>query len=562
MIVTRGRALVQPLIGVESLKLTTPVLLVEGAAALKSAQFYFPERPCITWEGAEHGVLTTDWAPLKGRVVTLYPRNDDLGVTTMHAVAHELWALGCALRIVDPVGCPLEYDLSNFQKIGQSREDVIGYLKGHTEPLVPAIPPVDRTEKPPEPIKPATVTQIPTKVQKSPPRGSQTLEQGAKPGSLSETYQKHGFLLKATGAAYCNQFNVGRGIKARGDEVYYDQFTQKIMAGGVEWSDQLNLALTDALQCTLGLHDMKPHVVYDGVQAYAFAHQRHPLKEWLTGLEWDGHARLAELLPIGFGAADNDYTQAVGRCFMVGMVARVLNPGCQLDTMPVFEGNQGVGKTSGLRIIGGDYFAEVHESFASKDFYLSITGKMLCEISELSAFKRSEIVLINGVLTSVVDRYRAPYGRVAADHPRSCVFAGTTNHDDWITDETGARRFWPVRCGEINREWLHVERDQYFAEAVSRFQDGEDWWQVPASVEAQRAARRDTDPWEELMRPYLEANKEVRISYIIGSILELKASQMEMLTQKRVAKILRQNGYEKRVRRDTTNALLKVWAKD
>jgi AAA domain len=163
MIVTKGPKRVMPLVGIESLKLTTPVLLVEGAAALAAAQKYFPERPCLTWEGGEHGVLTTDWNPLKGRVVTLYPRHDDAGVTTMHDVAHELWALGCALRIVDAIGTPLEWDLAKFEATEQSREDVLAYLKGHTEPLVKQPTRAERTEKPQEPSKGAPVTQIPRK---------------------------------------------------------------------------------------------------------------------------------------------------------------------------------------------------------------------------------------------------------------------------------------------------------------------------------------------------------------------------------------------------------------
>jgi hypothetical protein len=164
MIVTQGRrARVTPLVGAQSLTLKTPVLVVEGPPALAAAQKYFPERPCVTWEGGEEGVLTTDWAPLKGRIVTLYPRNDDAGIGTMHDVAHELWALGCSLRIVEAVGCPVGWDLASFENIGQARDEVLEYLKHHTEPLIKAPDPIQRTEKPAEPPRPTPVTQLPVK---------------------------------------------------------------------------------------------------------------------------------------------------------------------------------------------------------------------------------------------------------------------------------------------------------------------------------------------------------------------------------------------------------------
>jgi putative DNA primase/helicase len=215
------------------------------------------------------------------------------------------------------------------------------------------------------------------------------------------------------------------------------------------------------------------------VQHYAFHRQRNPPKEWLESLEWDREERLWCLLSKGLGATHDDYSAAVGRCFMVGMVARVMNPGCKVDCMPIFEGSQGLGKSTALKIIGGPYFAEIHESITSKDFYLAIAGKMLCEISELHAFRRAEIERIKGIITTATDRFRVPFGTFAADHPRSCVFAGTTNLDDWNTDETGARRFWPVRCFDIDRDWLSEHRHQIFAEAVHRYVAGESWWDVP-----------------------------------------------------------------------------------
>jgi predicted P-loop ATPase len=172
--------------------------------------------------------------------------------------------------------------------------------------------------------------------------------------------------------------------------------------------------------------------------------------------------------------------------------------------MPILEGSQGTGKSSALRVLGGEWFAECHESITTKDFYQVLKGAWLVEISEMHSFDRSEVERIKGIISCAVDRYRAPYGRNAEDHPRQSVFAGTTNRDDWQRDDTGARRFWAVRCGAIDTAWLAVHRDQLFAEAVARFRAGESWWSVPSAEAAAEAdERRPRDTWEDALRSFL-----------------------------------------------------------
>src|SRR5207302_6188158 len=116
-----------------------------------------------------------------------------------------------------------------------------------------------------------------------------------------------------------------------------------------------------------------------------------------------------------------------------------------VDNMLVLDGTQGIGKSSALRAIAGEWFAEQHESATSKDFYQVLQGKMLVEISEMDSFSRAEVTKVKQVVTCTNDRFRESYGRRAEDHPRQCIFVGTSNkwtHDD----ETGARRFWPIDC--------------------------------------------------------------------------------------------------------------------
>src|SRR5262249_11330228 len=133
--------------------------------------------------------------------------------------------------------------------------------------------------------------------------------------------------------------------------------------------------------------------------------------------------------------------------FWLSLVARAYKPGCKVDNMIVLEGGQGIGKSTALDIIGGDWYTEQHESASNpKAFAEILQGKLLVEISEMDAFNGSQINRVKQTITCQSDRYRPAYGRYAKDHLRRCIFVGTTNRDDWNKDETGARRFWPITC--------------------------------------------------------------------------------------------------------------------
>lgn len=272
----------------------------------------------------------------------------------------------------------------------------------------------------------------------------------------------------------------------------------------IEWGDNDDISLALYLQRDIGIPRVSSKMAKEAVVAYGVREQRNCAYEWLDGLSWDGFDRLQDLSTRGFGAQDNAYTRAVCRNLILSMVKRVFEPGCKSDYMPIFEGSQGVGKSRALGIIGGQWFAESHESVLSKDFFGVLTGKWLIEISEMHAFKQADVDRIKGVVSCAIDRYRVPYGHHAADYPRQCAFAGTTNRDDWNRDDTGARRFWPVKCGVIDHQWLIDNRDQLFAEAVQVTRAGGSYWEVPWEVaEAEQEARRHNDTWEEVFEHYV-----------------------------------------------------------
>lgn len=540
----------RPLYGLDRLAaMDKAVLLVEGEKAADAAQRYFKSRPCVTWLGGVGQVGVADFSPLAGREVDLWPDADEPGWQAMATIAGKLLKLGCRLRLIDTHGLEQGWDIADAERSGMPKSDLLAYAKAHIRAI--------------EPDQPKEV-QTPTRVQKSPPAGSQTYEEAPRPGSLVELWQRLGLALRGGGRPYSNEMNVARAIGWKnGMDLHYDEFTKRVMDGERAWADMDTTMLTLYLQENLGMSDLGPSTTFNGVLSRAYRQRRNSCVDWIRRQTWDGEERLIDLLPVGFGAKNTFYHQEVGRCFMMGMVKRAISPGCKVDNLPVLEGPQGKRKSTGLRALAGEWFSEVHESIMSKDFYVTISGKLLCEISELHSFRTADIERIKGIVTTPIDRYRAPYGRVAEDHPRACVFAGTTNRDDWNTDDTGARRFWPVRCGNVNVEWITEQRSQLFAEALTRLERGEAWWDVPEEeAEIQRAARQDVDPWYDLMKGYLRANTVTNIPYIIDNILGMKPYQMDKSVQNRVGRILRQHGWTNKVRKTGDGENERRWEKN
>jgi predicted P-loop ATPase len=328
-----------------------------------------------------------------------------------------------------------------------------------------------------------------------------------------------------------------------------------------EWTEHDSLRLTTHMQANVGMAYVKVETVKQAVTMIAMDTRINPPQQWMESLVWDGVERLHLAMSAGFGAERTDYTEAVGRCFFVSMAARVYQPGCQVDTVPVFEGAQGIGKSSALRVIGGAWFAECNESVMTKDFYQVIEGNMLVEVPELNSFSRAEVTKMKSIITCRTDRYRAPYEAKASDHPRRTVLSGTTNQDDWNADGTGARRFWPIYCHAINLAWLREHRDQFFAEAVARLKRGEAWHDVPhAQAAIEQDARRPVDEWTDAVIAFVDGGfvkrgghnsptwlgtNEVTASEVLLNAIDLPIDRHTRPDFMRVADILKRHGFEK-----------------
>ena len=252
---------------------------------------------------------------------------------------------------------------------------------------------------------------------------------------------------------------------------------------------------------------------------------------------------------MGFGTTDEDYYAQVGRCFLIGMVARVMQPGCKLRNLPVFEGPEEIFKTSALEVLGGEWFLSNNENIQSKDFLQNLSGYWLVELAEMQSFSGAQQERIKAIISDPRDVYRASYARYSRAHPRQSVFAGTTNEQDWNQSTTGASRFWPVRCGAIDLNWLRRMRERLFAEALARYRAGEDWYQVPRErARTEQTLRHTADPWFERIQAFLELVESTSVNACLEA-LQVKAENQTRRDALRVASVLRQLGWKCRVER-------------
>ena len=229
-----------------------------------------------------------------------------------------------------------------------------------------------------------------------------------------------------------------------------------------------------------GLPKVSRETTHQAVTLRAQERSFHPVRTYLDALKWDKRPRLASWLSCYLGAVATDYTEMIGRMFMIAAVARVYAPGAKADYVVVLEGRQGAGKSRGCAALGAPWFCDALPDVSrEKDAAQHLRGKWIIEISELSAMSRTEAENLKSFISRPIERYRPPYGREEVSEPRQCLFIGTTNCSSYLRDDTGGRRFWPVRVSKIDVDALTADRDQLFAEAVTLYRDGEPWWPAP-----------------------------------------------------------------------------------
>lgn len=247
----------------------------------------------------------------------------------------------------------------------------------------------------------------------------------------------------------------------------------------VNWSDTEDAESKNFIEEEYHLYSPQKHA--DALRMFFKRREYNPIIELIEGIQWDGKNRVEHCLTKWMAAEDSDYTREVSRLIFAGGINRLYNPGCKFDDVPVLVGvRQGEGKSTFIKwlAINEQWFTEIKKVDGS-DSIEALFGSWICEIPELSAFKKADDVeSIKAFVTRTKDKYRKPYDKNPVEYPRRCIFIGTTNNDRFLTDKTGNRRFYPVTAHSSGYDLFDHQEEcqeyiiQCWAEARERFKAG------------------------------------------------------------------------------------------
>lgn len=329
-------------------------------------------------------------------------------------------------------------------------------------------------------------------------------------------YTKSGKLL-------CNIANIILILEndpALAGHIVHDLFTGMDSAkNGLPWNKNAN-QWTDTDDANLRVWLEKHYditgkeKIADALTAVLTRHSYHPIRDYLNGLTWDGVPRLDRIIIDYMGAEDSELNRAMSRKHFVAAVARVFNPGCKYDYCLIMSGAEGIGKSTLLRVMGGKWFNDSITTLEGKEGMEQLRRAWVVELGELSSIKRSDVEQVKAHLSKQVDIYRAAYARRVLEHPRQCVFCGTTNEALFLKGDTGNRRFWVIPVvAELRKykDWseaIRRDRDQLWAEAVHYYKQGEPLY-LNEELEAQAKQRQqdfnddNDDPIVAMLDKYL-----------------------------------------------------------
>lgn len=301
----------------------------------------------------------------------------------------------------------------------------------------------------------------------------------------------------------------------------YDTFANKLVKitedGYKSWSDYDDAITRCDIETNYGLYNTQKY--YDAFSKVAQNRSFNPLKDIIENEEWDGVSRIDNFLVDIMKCEKSDYIREVSRMIFYGGINRLYRPGCKFDYMPIFIGPQGSYKSTIVNwlAIHDDYAGDVN-TIEGKDALDNIQGRWICEFSELLALVRTkDVEAMKSFTTKCVDKYRASYERRTLDYPRKCIFIGTTNDVQFLSDKTGNRRYLPIRVnlqqGELDNREEEVRSYilECWREALHLYKEGKTYLTIPTKyykevLKAQESAVED-DPKMGIVLDYLHDKK-------------------------------------------------------
>jgi putative DNA primase/helicase len=319
-----------------------------------------------------------------------------------------------------------------------------------------------------------------------------------------------------------------------------------------DWTESDNTRLATWMAREYGLA-VASTVAAEGLKAVAEVKRFHPVRQRLTSLKWDRQKRLDDFLIRLAGVEDSPYVRAVSSKWLISAVARIMEPGCQADSMLILEGEKGRGKTSLLRLLALEP-AWLHETtfeIGTKDSYQALNRKWIVLFDEMDSVTRSQLSRVKQFITERYSSYRPSYARKTYDFPRQCVMAASTNDSEYLKEKD--RRFWPVRIRQVDLAAAKLEITQLWAEAAARYNKKERWditdEKIIAAQGEETDKRRQADPWEGPAAKWLskltpvEKMRGVTTHELLAGVLSKDLGDLTRGDEMRAAQVLRECGW-------------------
>ncbi len=327
-----------------------------------------------------------------------------------------------------------------------------------------------------------------------------------------------------------------------------NEMTGNVEHGGLPikdaWLTALRAALERDVKLLAGAEETRR-----AVELIASHRPYHPVREYLNGITWDRRSRLEDFR-LALRAEDTALVRAILQCWLVAAVARAYEPGCKVDTMPVLVGEQNLGKSRSIRALAGDWFSDTPIVIGTKDAFSQCRQAWIHEWPELESIRRArDLEAVKAFLSSAADIYRPAYGHYDVRVLRSSIFVGTTNQREFLADETGNRRFWPITVPRrIDVAAIAAMRDQLWAEAVALYRAGERWYlsdEREEELTLVHKAHEIHDAWEEPIADYLRlpTRNEVTTAEVLETALRKPTGQWSTGDARRVSAIMRRLGW-------------------
>jgi len=306
--------------------------------------------------------------------------------------------------------------------------------------------------------------------------------------------------------------------------------------------------------------DVKISNIRTVVKTVARLDKFHPVKDYLNGLTWDGKPRLDTWLIDYAGAHDIEMNREISRLVLMQAVERIYHPGCKADYMVVLEGKQGVGKSGIVKILGGEFYADLHIDPHNKDTVSDLMDKWIVEIPEMVSHRKSDADSMKAFITREVDICRMPYAATSKKYPRNFILIGTINPNallEYFKDDSGNRRYLPIEIFKVKWKALEKVRDQLFAEAADRILSGEKAYitdeKVLKQLESAQKRRQAQDPWLDTIQHWLFDGEDVKEFVTTRDVwvwgMRGAEAQLKPHDRVRIATVLRDLGYHDTTRR-------------